>query len=383
VSDAAKLKVSSFHRAEARLRSFLSPWLLRLWYDCSLVQSRSALYPLLSFSSELYRFLQKRNARRAGLHRNHLPAYVISIGNLVAGGTGKTPFVIWLAEYLQSHGLRFAILSRGYGGQNRTVSRAPEQGDMLSQSFQFGDEPVLLARRLNEAPVWIGRERWLSGQKAIQSDKADVLILDDGFQHFSLFRDLDLVLLDSSNPFGNGFLLPVGPLREPIHSLQRAAAFILTRADDNKKSNETRLTLRRLFPDRSVFCCRHVLSGFRFGIDGEEVPLATLYGLKAIAFAGIARPESFFSSITAAGIRVAEQFAFPDHHFYAPQEVSLLLESLKRNKADLLITTEKDVVRFPAEFHSTVLTARLDLDFGIDRQKLYDFLGEQIGAIGS
>lgn len=375
----AKLIRLPFHRVEARLRSWLTPRFLRLWYNSSTAFHQRRFFRALSFSSRLYGHVQERNSRRARLHRNRLPAYVISIGNLVAGGTGKTPFTIWLAEYLQSLGLRVAILSRGYGGENRAASRVPHRGDIFSQVIRFGDEPVLMARRLNRTPVWIGRKRWLSGLKAVQSDAAEFLILDDGFQHLSLHRDLDLVLLDSQSPFGNGSLLPLGPLREPIDHLERADALILTRADDDEKASETRLAIHRLFPDKPLFRCRHLLSGFRFGLSGANVPLEFLQNLRAVVFTGIARPDSFFASIAASGIRVAEQFAFPDHYFYAPEDLLHLLQSLKRNNADLLITTEKDVVRLPAEFHSTVLTAQLELDFGSDQQKLCDFLIEQIG----
>jgi len=378
VLDIEKLTISPFHRVTARVCSSLTPRLVRFWYDPFPAHRHSALFRALSFSSGLYGYLQERSSRRARRHRNRLPAYVISIGNLVAGGTGKTPFAIWVAEYLQSLGAQVAILSRGYGGKNRTSSRVPDHGDTFRQVMRFGDEPVLLARRLNQAAVWTGRRRWLSGMKAIRSDEADFLILDDGFQHFSLHRDLDLVLLDSQNPFGNGSLLPLGPLREPIGHLERADALILTRADDTKKSSEAQLAILRLFPDKPVFCCRHSLTGFRFGLTGENVPLQFLGALRVVAFAGIARPDSFFSSIAASGIRVTEQFAFPDHYFYAPEDLRNLLESLNRNKADFLITTEKDVVRLPAALHSTVLTARLELDFGSDRQKLCDFLAEQI-----
>lgn len=370
---------SSINRLQAGLRSSLTSWLQRLWYDSSPALDQRKLFRAFSFSSRLYGHMQERSSQRDKLHQNRLPAYVISIGNLVAGGTGKTPFTIWLAAYLQSLGTRVAVLSRGYGGKNRVASRVPENGDISHLARQFGDEPVLMARRLNGTSVWVGRKRWLSGLKALHSDEAELLILDDGFQHFSLKRDLDLVLLDSQSPFGNGSLLPLGPLREPINQLERADALILTRADDCEKSNETRLAVQSMFPDKPVFCCRHRLSGFRFGLSGANVPLQFIQNLRAVTFTGIARPDSFFASIAASGITVAEHFAFPDHYFYAPHDLLRLLQSLNRSGADLLITTEKDIVRLPAEFHSTVLTAQLELDLGADRQRLCDFLDEQIG----
>lgn len=295
-----------------------------------------------------------------------MPAFVVSVGNLVVGGTGKTPFTLWLAEHLTEHGFRVAVLSRGYGGSINEVAQVPGTGDTLPLARRFGDEPVLMARRLRNVPVWVGRNRYDAGLAAVRTSEARVLILDDGFQHLALARDLDLVLLDSRNPFGNGHVLPLGPLREPIKHLGRASAIILTRADDADRNEASRRLIRERFPDKPVFSCVHRLTGPAHGLGGPAIGFDRLSRAPAGAFAGIARPQSFFEALRHAGVHLKRHWAFPDHHLYTRHDLQAILDGVRRDGLHWLLTTEKDYVRLPSWFQSITLAVGITLDFGAD-----------------
>lgn len=378
VPEASQQAKASTPGARTRARSTIALRLLRLWYDDPPTVGQAAFLTAFSFTSALYRRLLLRQMGRAQRNQTHLPAYVVSIGNLVAGGTGKTPFAIWLAQYYRGLGRRVAILSRGYGGRSLTTSRVPVAEGTSSAALEFGDEPALMAQTMPDIPVWTGRKRSSSGLAAIERGGAELLILDDGFQHLALHRDLDIVLLDSANPFGNRRLIPIGPLREPADHLQRADLIILTRAEDPAKTAATFDLIRRRFPEKMVFRCRHRLSQFSWGLAGPKVPLTTLRGRKLVAFAGIARPDSFFASLADSQLHLAAQTAFPDHYAYQLTDLVELLATLGRHRADFLITTAKDAVRLPPDFRRLVLTAQLDLDFGADRQPLMRHLAEHL-----
>jgi len=365
----------------SELRHTLSSWLIETWYSTSRSTRLGPFRLPLLLGSRFYARGLCRDQRQARLRARRLPAFVVSVGNLVAGGTGKTPFTLWLAEYFRAQGRHPAILSRGYGRRGSEIALVPSKGEASAQVPDFGDEPILMARKAPAIPVWVGRTRWKSGQAAIQYSGADVLILDDGLQHLSLERDLDLVLLDAHNPFGNGALLPLGPLREPVEHLDRAHAILLTRADDPEKVHATLDMLRKRFPGKPLFSCRHRPTGLRIGLSGSRAPLEALRGQSAIAFAGIARPEAFFRSLRAeTSIRLDACVAFPDHHSYKAADVARLLRLVRKNGARFLITTEKDIVRLPADIQEAVLSAELELDFGSDLDSLYSFLKQRVGG---
>lgn len=335
----------------------------------------------MDICQNLYAAGLKRSQRRAVLRRRSLPAYVISIGNLSSGGTGKTPLTLWLAERLAGLGLQPAILSRGYGRDGRETVLVPREGEPAPQIPLFGDEPVLMARKVPTVPVWVGPVRWLSGKAAIRSSGARVLLLDDGFQHLSLKRDLDLVLLDAANPFGNGMLHPFGPLREPPEHLGRADAIVLTRADDLSATAATRSQLARMFPQKPLFTCRHRISVFRTGLGGHEAPLALLTPHPAVAFAGIARSHPFFQSLETAGIKLARTLPFSDHHLYTAQDMQMLLESVRETGARFLITTEKDAVRLPSRFASCIVTAVPEVDFGSESEAFSNYISSGLAPL--
>jgi tetraacyldisaccharide 4'-kinase len=252
---------------------------------------------------------------RGLLHARRLQGSVISVGNISTGGSGKTPFVILLGELLKARGIRFDVLSRGYGRKTRGVLVVDPGG----LPRDFGDEPLLIARRL-QAPVVVGEDRYEAGRFAESRFGARVHLLDDGFQHRALARDFDIVLMTPDD--GRDRLLPAGRLREPLRSLQRADAVVLTSGASQESFPLSGKTVWRV----------------RRGIDPQNVPA------RPIVFCGIARPQNFLLQLRAAGIDPVAEAFFRDHHAYTEKDVRDLLELRERSEAGGFVTTEKDAV---------------------------------------
>ena len=277
---------------------------------------------------------------RAGLissYRASVP--VVSVGNLVIGGTGKTPMVDFLVRHVSGLGLRCAVVSRGYGGSYRQdVARVmDDDGTVQMTVTECGDEPWLLARRNPRVPVYVARKRAL-GVRAAEADGAQLILLDDGFQHLAVQRDVDILLLDASRPFGNGRMLPAGILRESRQALRRAGLVVMTRADRAPGSP--------LPYDGPVLRSNHCSDRFVKTLNGDIVPQANYAGKSCLAFAGIARPEEFFQSLQSFGFSRVEEIALADHQDYTRDILNHLVGSC--NNHDLLITTEKDAVKLLA-----------------------------------
>lgn len=260
---------------------------------------------------------------------------VISVGNLSVGGTGKTPMTEWLLRSLQERGLKVAIVSRGYGGDVKAGVRivCAGAGPLLSPEVS-GDEPYLLARRNPHSVIIAAALRRDGVKAAVEKFGADVVLLDDGFQHLAMERDLDIVLLDSRAPFGNGQVLPAGILREPVSAMERADLVVLTRCQGAAPAVP--------FPG-PVCTSRHCLAGLAIALDGSSIPLASLRGKKGLAFAGIADPAAFFTELREQGLDLIDELAFSDHFEY-PASAREELQSLC-SQADYLVTTEKDGVK--------------------------------------
>lgn len=298
---------------------------------------------------------------KAILASRRLPCAVISIGNLTVGGTGKTPMTIHVAQRARDLGYKVVILSRGYGGSAGKAGGVVSDGRALRMTPETaGDEPFMMADRLRDIPVVVGRDRFSAGTEAVAKFKPAVLVLDDGFQHRSLMRDLDLVLLDHRHPLGNGHLLPRGPLREPLSALARGDAFILTRcdADDDGQSAATLSLLQTgqtIGSDTPVFRSFHiprVLKIIRTGADPGDAAVSTedgseVAGRLVFAFSGIARNDDFRSTVEGLGCRLAGFKAFPDHYPYRHGDVDHLKRVSEASGAELILTTEKDAVRIP------------------------------------
>jgi tetraacyldisaccharide 4'-kinase len=287
-------------------------------------------------------------------HAKRCGGKVISVGNITTGGTGKTPVTLMIAQWLKSRNTSFAVVSRGY--------RSPvEKSGLVFNSTSnpadeiAGDEISLLARKLPNTWFGIGRDRFRS-IKTLQSDyQIGVFVLDDGFQHWQLHRDLDIVLVDAVNPFGNGWPLPSGNLREPVSALKRADIVIITRTESVTVDALAALRIRireHVATDR-IFETRTVLSVIRDLDLGRPIDMSTLKSQKCIAFCGIGNPLGFVRLLTANGIDVNRSITFDDHHRYTRDDIAALREMLADGSADMLLTTEKDAVKLPSDAFDT------------------------------
>src|SRR2546430_2702959 len=248
---------------------------------------------------------------------------VISVGNLTVGGTGKTPMVIWLAEKLLAGGRRVAILSRGYHGANGTSDEIELMKFRLQGRVSFG----------------VGKNRFAEGHRLESQQPIDVFLLDDGFQHLQLSRDLNILLMDVSRPLAGEFLLPAGRLREPLAAMSRANLIVFTRAESASGTLEAVGKLHQ-YP---VFAASTRLLGFRR--FGGEITLLSANEIGAgpfFAFCGLGNPNAFFRDLGNWGITVCSQAIFPDHHRYTHRDISAVKQAGKRVGADAFVTTEKD-----------------------------------------
>ncbi|MDB4470684.1 tetraacyldisaccharide 4'-kinase [Deltaproteobacteria bacterium] len=272
-----------------------------------------------------------------------IPSYrasvpVVSVGNLAVGGTGKTPVVDFLVKEFIAQGKRPAVVSRGYGGSFvGSVGIVSQAAGLLLSAAEAGDEPYLLACKNPQALVLIARKRADGVRVAVDELAADIIILDDGFQHRAVQRDLDLVLLDAKRPYGNRWPLPAGLLREFPAALKRADLLMLTRS-----SEETEFS----FAAKPVVKSRHQLSDQAIGLDGQQLSLQSLSQQKLFAFAGIADPAGFFAALNASGLQIGGSLSLSDHCSYDQQFIEEIVAAASR--CDALITTEKDAVKLSA-----------------------------------
>jgi tetraacyldisaccharide 4'-kinase len=309
------------------------------------------------------------------LRRYPLGCQVISVGNITVGGTGKTPVVEVFARELQKAGRKVAILSRGYRKKElpwyERLLREPiapprvvsDGHHVLLDSEMGGDEPYMLAVNLPGVVVLVDRNRVKSGRYAVRKFGCDTLVLDDGFQYQKLKHRLELVLVDSTNPFGNGNLLPRGILREPLRNLKRANFIFLTKSDG--RTADLRRRVGDLCPRAEIIECRHEPRCLRDAFTAEEKPLSLLQGLPVLAFSGIAMPQSFESSLRNMGARILEYERFADHHRFAAQEVINAINRADEIGAKAVIVTEKDAVRLPRLEHPAVPVYYLRVDIRI------------------
>jgi tetraacyldisaccharide 4'-kinase len=293
---------------------------------------------------------------------------VISIGNLTVGGTGKTPVVELLARAIQKEGRQVAVLSRGYKSKRQKRVRfwrkwlARIRGEKLPQnpprvvsdgvkvlldSHVAGDEPFMLANNLPGVPVVVDKDRVKAGLYAIEKLGADVLLLDDGLQYIRLKHRLDMVLVDRTQPWGNGFLLPRGTLRESPRHLRRASYIFLTKCDGSDNTDIIK-EIRKHNRVAEIIECRHNAKYLENIHTRERVSLEKLYGAHIGAVSGIAVPESFESGLKKLGARVDATRRFADHHRFTAKDISDFIQRCEKRDVDMIVTTEKDFVRFPS-----------------------------------
>ena len=359
--------------------------------------------PLISLASVLYSISLvygigqkfREIAYRQGLiPSRQLPCKVICIGNLTVGGTGKTPMAMHVAQEIKQLGHKTAIVSRGYRGaaedrggivsDGRTIRMGPQQA---------GDEPFMIARNLKEIPVIVGKNRFAAGTLAVSEFQADVIVLDDGFQHLRLKRDIDLVLLDGERPFGNTHLMPRGTLREPVSSLKRGTACILTRSRSGTQDAEPIVIdlVKKHFSHNRVFTSSHhpyfyaIKSGGQISHNGVVNPISRqgiarwiekpIFGLS-----GIARNADFQNTVIAHGLNARGFLEFSDHHRYTMNDLNTIQSKASDADARCLITTEKDLARlFPHNpFPLTLIVVGVQVSFGEDQAEFRSFLKQQL-----
>jgi tetraacyldisaccharide 4'-kinase len=292
-----------------------------------------------------------------------LGCQVISVGNLTVGGTGKTPVVEVFARNLQQQGRKVAILSRGYKskeapflekmvqrittGKIETPPRVVSDGKrLLLDSWTAGDEPYMLASNLPDVSVVVDKDRVKAGKYAIKELGCDTLILDDGFQYLKLGHRLDIALVDRTNPYGGGDLLPRGLLREPMKNIRRAGFIFITKCAEGGDP-ELKEQLRKLNPVAEISECRHAAKFLKDVFGDQTYPLEKLKGMKIAAVSAIAVPESFENALEAFGAEIVYTRRFADHHRFTQQEIINTINWSMKRGAEAILTTEKDAVRFP------------------------------------
>jgi len=265
---------------------------------------------------------------------------VICVGNITVGGTGKTPMVQFIVNTLLSLGKRVAIVSRGYGRSTSGGLLVSDGEKILHPASEAGDEPCLLARSCKGAIVAVDKDRVRMAREIVKSFSPDVIVLDDAFQHRRIKRDLDVVMIRSGKAFGNGFLLPAGPLREPVSGLRRAQLIML------RKSNDEGM---RISPQENIPVFNFDYQTFNLSNYDGPVSMLELQGARVFAFSGIANPANFRKTLDALKLNILDHRAFHDHHHYTASDIKHLLASRERLEAQYIITTEKDWVKLPPQ----------------------------------
>ncbi|MGD0962886.1 MAG: tetraacyldisaccharide 4'-kinase [Candidatus Acidiferrales bacterium] len=299
---------------------------------------RDALLRPLALPYEMVVRLRAQAYRRGLLRPKRIQGVVISVGNLTVGGTGKTPMVLWIAHRLLAEKRSVGILTRGYGGKSVSTDTQPGTGTATETT---SDEVRLLKARLGEGVAWgVGADRFAQGQ-GLAKRGVQWFILDDGFQHRQLARDVDIVLIDATNPFGGGHLLPAGQLREPRSALARADIIVITRSD-HAPAIEAAVRHDSAAP---TFYARPGLDSIRTANDAGrvEVPTAETQRKKLFAFCGIGNPSAFLMNLRDWGFEIVGHRFFRDHHRYTQQDATAIETEARKRGADALLCTEKDV----------------------------------------
>ncbi|MFH0839011.1 MAG: tetraacyldisaccharide 4'-kinase [Candidatus Omnitrophota bacterium] len=309
------------------------------------------LKPLLFIFSMLYFlcFFIRRFAYRFGIYKSFkFTTKVISIGNITVGGTGKTPLVILLADFLKKSNKHVIISTRGYGGDyvekglvvNATTDIKGSQGTNF-----LGDEVCLLRRYLKDISICVGKDRVRMINEALKTEKPEMILLDDGFQHLRVKRDLDVVLINGLNPFGNKGFIPYGILRAPLSLLKYADIFVITKVDLIKDVSYTKNILQKINPSALIVYSQHLLKGIYEAETEKELDVAILKKKTVNSVCAIGDPESFEKLLCASDITVQAHYRFIDHHKFKAEEIRQIIKTCISSNIDIVITTEKDMAR--------------------------------------
>lgn len=359
----------------------------RIWNDDDSIRRFSPTRAILYLGSLIYRLIiSLRNGLydRQILKSVRLSCPVISVGNITAGGTGKTPCVIWLAKMLQRRGYQPAVISRGYGGKNvKPVNVVSDGKNILLGAEEAGDEPMLIALSLPGIPVVTGAKRAFTGRLAFEQFGANVLICDDAFQHRQIIRDVDIVLLDAERPLGNEHLLPRGELREPVEGLHRAGCILLTRAQSTTPvyADVARIAGASGIP---IFRAAHRFKEM-IREDKNRLLPGALQGKKVCAFCGIAKPASFKKLLLDTGARILSFMDFPDHYIYNSGDLEAIQKHFSAQNADYWMTTEKDAMRLEGhpDFLKMIWTLRMEMEIQPSTPSFEDFILSRLEEVSN
>ena len=365
-------------------------------YDSG-VSPHFSLRSFLSMFSKVYGGsvkLRRNFYKKAVFQSKRLPCPIISIGNITVGGTGKTPMTIYVAQVVKQLGYKVAIISRGYKGKSERVGGIVSDGRVLLMTPEIaGDEPYMMAKRLKDVPVIVGKNRFKAGWLAVRKFNPDVIVLDDGFQHLKLQRDLDLVLLDCRKPFGNGHLLPRGVMREPVSALLCADAIILTKSDtvNNNETSSLPKKLRSYERNKPVYRTFHHPFVYKI-INGEKKIFETnmqealrqnsgcIKGRTVFAFSGLADNHSFQQTVKSFKCNLSGFMEFSDHHQYSKRDLDEILSAAKKSMSECIITTEKDYVRIAhkIDWSDDLFVIGIEIDFGADKKRFNSYIKDWI-----
>lgn len=341
--------------------------------------------------------LRLRLFRKGWKEQAHLGTPVISIGNITMGGTGKTPVVELFAKTLRDHGKQVSILSRGYKSkalpeiqewywkdtgekiEEEEMPKVVSAGEGLKLEVQYaGDEPYMLAKNLDGVSVVVDKDRVKGGRFAIKELQSDILLLDDGMQFLKLAHSIDIVLVDSNSPFGTGAMMPRGTLREPPNSLCRADYIFITKC--YKAGNDALIKkIRKHNKVAEIIECTHGPVHLENVFTGEIKPLTFLDGKYVSAISGIAVPASFEEKLTDLGAEVLFHRTFADHYNFTQEDIDSFMSRSMRRDADIIVTTEKDAVRFhrPKELDVPVYFLRIEVDI-LSGEEVWEKLVQRI-----
>jgi len=300
----------------------------------------SPIKGLLFLLALLYGFVIRVLALFCGLNMRRIGCKVISIGNITLGGTGKTVLVEYIARCLRERGHKVAVITRGY--KRKPAGFKPPAANYRNT----GDEPFMLSRNLVSVPVIVDSNRVKAAQKAIKDYSVDTVILDDAFQQWGIKKDLNILTIDASNPFGNRNMIPRGILREPLSALKRADVFMLTKTNIIPAGIELKDYLNKINPEAVVFESSHRPESF-YKIDEEKnlLSIDAFKGKNAALFSGIGDPDSFTKLVMQLGVKVESVFKYPDHYNYTQQDLDKIVKLAKVKGVDFVLTTQKDAVR--------------------------------------
>ena len=326
-------------------------------------------------------------------HPKRLPCRVISIGNITVGGTGKTPATIALAEEAKRRGFKPIVLTRGYRGSAKGPCFVTKGENPLLNVSEAGDEPLLMAEKLKDVPIVKGGDRYDAGMFALRElgctspglqnarifaggemSSERLFILDDGFQHWKLYRDKDVLLIDSGDPFGNRSLLPLGKLREPLGALQRADIIVLTKSaspdrSGGKDAGTVIAEIKKYNAKSPVFPAGHSMVTVSLA-SGERISAVCLKDTKIFGFCALGAPRSFRATVAATGAVISGFRTFRDHHRYSATDIAAISGEAKKTGADWIITTEKDMIKIRGlDLPEKILI--IGIEFSIDKE-FYD-----------